>query len=318
MQTLPGPQDPHREWRGRVAGIPRRVRDRGVARADPRSGPCRCWRPSSCPGASGVTARPPATASPRRPRSGAGRRHPEAVEDRRVVRPGSHPPPDALQLGKSVPRSCGDGRRVNALARVLRYATALRVTHRPPPRSDSSCGPCGPAWTGTSRPSTTSPGTRRTADGQSARSTTLDTDAIANADRDSRAGDALDVRPGRCRTRRPSAGVMVRQGGPPERGAGPSGSFHVGINGPLQTHLIHGPVFPVTAVDAKAAVGGGVRRHSRPRGKRRHGTLVPVTCPPALPLPLHAALRPACSSGGSDRRRREARGRRINAACRGT
>ena len=40
-------------------------------------------------------------------------------------------------------------------ARVLRYATALRVTRRPSRDSDSSYGPCGPAWTGASRPSTT-------------------------------------------------------------------------------------------------------------------------------------------------------------------
>ena len=33
-------------------------------------------------------------------------------------------------------------------AHVLRYATALRVTRRPPRGSDGSYGPCGPAWTG--------------------------------------------------------------------------------------------------------------------------------------------------------------------------
>ena len=33
-------------------------------------------------------------------------------------------------------------------AHVLRYATALRVTPRPPRGSDGSYGPCGPAWTG--------------------------------------------------------------------------------------------------------------------------------------------------------------------------
>ena len=32
--------------------------------------------------------------------------------------------------------------------RALRCATALRVTHRPSLRSDSSYGSCGPAWTG--------------------------------------------------------------------------------------------------------------------------------------------------------------------------
>ena len=39
--------------------------------------------------------------------------------------------------------------------RVLRCATALRVTHRPSLRSSSRYGPCGPAWTGASRPPTT-------------------------------------------------------------------------------------------------------------------------------------------------------------------
>ena len=34
--------------------------------------------------------------------------------------------------------------------RVLRCATALRVTHRPSLRSSSRYGPCGPAWTGAS------------------------------------------------------------------------------------------------------------------------------------------------------------------------
>ena len=40
------------------------------------------------------------------------------------------------------------------------------MTRRPSLRSESSCGPCGPAWTGASRPSTTS---RRTRDEQAAR-----------------------------------------------------------------------------------------------------------------------------------------------------
>ena len=49
--------------------------------------------------------------------------------------------------------------------RVLRCAAALRVTHRPSRRSDSSYGPCGPAWTGASRPSTTTRPARRPAVG---------------------------------------------------------------------------------------------------------------------------------------------------------
>ncbi len=50
--------------------------------------------------------------------------------------------------------------------RVLRCAPVLRMTRRPSLRSESSYGPCGPAWTGASRPSTTS---RRTREEQSAR-----------------------------------------------------------------------------------------------------------------------------------------------------
>ena len=45
-------------------------------------------------------------------------------------------------------------------------APVLRMTRRPSLRSESSYGPCGPAWTGASRPSTTS---HRTRDEQSAR-----------------------------------------------------------------------------------------------------------------------------------------------------
>ena len=53
--------------------------------------------------------------------------------------------------------------------RVLRCAAALRVTHRPSRRSDSSYGPCGPAWTGASRPSTTTRPARRPAVGDRCR-----------------------------------------------------------------------------------------------------------------------------------------------------
>ena len=110
---------------------------------------CRYWRLSSCPGASGVTARPPPTASGWRSRRGAGRRHPEAVDACGVVLLGSDPPPGR-------PASLSGGRRRVAAgrpacqraARVLRDATALRVTRRPPRGSDGSYGPCGPAWTG--------------------------------------------------------------------------------------------------------------------------------------------------------------------------
>ena len=43
-------------------------------------------------------------------------------------------------------------------ARVLHWATALRVTRRPSRGSDGSYGPCGPAWTWASRPSATPTG----------------------------------------------------------------------------------------------------------------------------------------------------------------
>ena len=69
---------------------------------------------------------------------------------------------EEADLGAEVPgvgggraQRLGDGRR-----------GGRRMTRRPSLRSESRCGPCGPAWTGASRPSTTS---RRTRDEQSAR-----------------------------------------------------------------------------------------------------------------------------------------------------
>ena len=62
------------------------------------------------PRASGVTARPPATASGGRPRRGAGRRHREAVDAGGVVLPGSDPPP-----GRTA--SLSEGRRRVAAGR---------------------------------------------------------------------------------------------------------------------------------------------------------------------------------------------------------
>ena len=96
------------------------------------------------------TARPPATASPWRPRRGAGRRHPEAVDACGVVLLGSDPGPrDARQACREVGARVAAGRPAcQRAARVLRNATALRVTRRPPRGSDGSYGPCGPAWTG--------------------------------------------------------------------------------------------------------------------------------------------------------------------------
>ena len=74
------------------------------------------------PRASGVTARPPATASGGRPRRGAGRRHREAVDAGGVVLPGSDPPP-----GRTA--SLSEGRR--------RVAAGRPHCTRPPQR----CGP---------------------------------------------------------------------------------------------------------------------------------------------------------------------------------
>ena len=106
-----------------------------------------------------MTARPPATASGWRPRRGAGRRHPEAVDACGVVLLGSDPPPGRTASLSGGRRRVAAGRPAcQRAARVLRSATALRVTHRPPRGSDGSYGPCGPAWTRASRPSTTSQG----------------------------------------------------------------------------------------------------------------------------------------------------------------
>ena len=106
-----------------------------------------------------MTARPPATASGWRPRRGAGRRHPEAVDACGVVLLGSDPPPGRTASLSGGRRRVAAGRAAcQRAARVLRSATALRVTHRPPRGSDGSYGPCGPAWTRASRPSTTSQG----------------------------------------------------------------------------------------------------------------------------------------------------------------
>ena len=153
--NAPGVAGPVPGVAGRVAGIPRRVRDRGVARAGLATWTCRNWRLSSCPGASGVTARPPATASGW-PRSRAGRWAPG------IRRPFALPASTtALSGGRG--RVAAGRAACQRAAHVLRSATALRVTRRPPRGSDGNCGPCGPAWTGASRPTTTLTGTRRTA-----------------------------------------------------------------------------------------------------------------------------------------------------------
>ena len=75
------------------------------------------------------------------------RRPPESTGQRRS--------PDRPHGGAG-PSEVAEGRPAcQRAARVLRCAPALRVTHRPSLRSASSYGPCGPAWTGASRPSTT-------------------------------------------------------------------------------------------------------------------------------------------------------------------
>ena len=91
-----------------------------------------------------MTARPPATASGWRPRRGAGRRHPGAVDACGVVLLGSDPPPGCTASLSGGRRRVAAGRPAcQRAARVLRSATALRVTHRPPRGSDGSYGPCG-------------------------------------------------------------------------------------------------------------------------------------------------------------------------------
>ena len=148
VQTLLALQDQYREWRD---ALPESLAGSATAECSSRSAIwiCRYWRLSSCPGASGVTARPPATASGWRPRRGAGRRHPEAVDACGVVLPGSDPPPGRTASLSGGRRRVAAGRPAcQRAARVLRDATALRVTRHPPRGSDGTYGPCGPAWTG--------------------------------------------------------------------------------------------------------------------------------------------------------------------------
>ena len=142
VQTLLALQDQYREWRD---ALPESLAGSATAELlEQAIWICRCWRLSSCPGASGVTARPPATASGWRPRRGAGRRHPEAVDACGVVLLGSDPPPGRTASLSGGRRRVAAGRAAcQRAARVLRSATALRVTHRPPRGSDGSYGPCG-------------------------------------------------------------------------------------------------------------------------------------------------------------------------------
>ena len=83
-----------------------------------------------------MTARPPAAASGRRPRRRAGRRHREAVAAGGVVLSGSDPPRGRTAACRGGRHRVAAGRLAcQRAARVLRYATALRVTpHRPAAR----------------------------------------------------------------------------------------------------------------------------------------------------------------------------------------
>ena len=136
VRTLLALQDQYREWRDALpaslagsatAALLEQVCDLDLSELEA----------SSCPGASGVTARPPATASGWRPaKRGLGCRHPEAVDAcgaRRLA-------------GRSGTRSCGTAGVSTCCARPpLRYGPPGDT--RPPRGSDGSYGPCGPAWT---------------------------------------------------------------------------------------------------------------------------------------------------------------------------
>ena len=126
----PGPRPPVRRHR------PRRLKYHGDGRRRPAA---RCRRR-------------PAHGSPHRRTRGRGRRRrrvagvsPAARTDRRQeAAPG-------CRRRVCAPRSnrVAAGRPACQRApRVLRCATALRVTHRPSRNSDCRYGPCGPAWTG--------------------------------------------------------------------------------------------------------------------------------------------------------------------------
>ena len=82
------------------------------------------------------------------------------------------PAPDAASLSGGRHDVAAGRAACQRATRVLRDATALRVTRRPSRHSDCSYGPCGPAWTGASRPTTTThrtTATARTRDGASDR-----------------------------------------------------------------------------------------------------------------------------------------------------
>ena len=101
----PGAAGPVPGVAGRFAGIARRIRDRGVARIRSAIWTCRYWRLSSRPGASGVTARPPATSF----RLAATKRSQAPASGRPSMTAGScspvrtRPPGRTAAVGRSVP-----------------------------------------------------------------------------------------------------------------------------------------------------------------------------------------------------------------------
>ena len=120
----PGAAGPVPGVAGRVAGIPRRVRDRGSCSSRSATWICRCWRLSSCPGASGVTARPPATSfrlvSTKRSQAPASGRPSMTAGSCSPVR--TRPAGRTAAVGRSVPRSCGTADVSTCCARPsLRY-----------------------------------------------------------------------------------------------------------------------------------------------------------------------------------------------------
>ena len=120
---------------------------------------CRNWRLSSCPGASGGTARPPGDGSGRRTRRGAGRRQREPLmPSGHAPRLGSAPQGTRQLVGRSVPRSCGPAGVSTCCARPsLRYGPSGDTPSVP--RLRWQLWALRPGLDRTSRPSTT---TRRT------------------------------------------------------------------------------------------------------------------------------------------------------------
>ena len=113
-------------------------------------------------------------------------------------------------------------------ARVLRCATALRVTRRPSRGSDGSYGPCGPAWTGRPWPSTTPHGTRQTAGFRMARRTGTGWSRRQTAATSRRAWLRVERMVSRAR------GLREGDGGPPGAGGRPCCSPQTHTNADLR------------------------------------------------------------------------------------